>query len=247
MADDPPPGPEYEVDDADDLVDRKQKQRLIRLREGVDEWEEQLITQARLDEIAMDTAVSLYGDAVRRFLRGLEPLLRQTQNDLPIEHDDAIPRLPKAKEVYAEREIGAVQIDPPASIRDLPTDMREAGAGGEWLVGDAPEPKRVRFEGLGSIIANEEVAAEWTVTVRTTAHDAGELPMQERSATNRAPVDRAVLQNALRVADEWLQRVNVGIHVDTHGLPTIEEFDQSRDDAEPGLRFDDDSEHEPEL
>lgn len=221
---------EWEVEDEEGSVDSSQKRRLLELRRQIDDREDAVLSEQRVGNIDPHTAADLIGDTVRRYLRALEPLMRQTKNGKPITSEDADPVLDGAQETFLSVELGTVRVPVPEDVAQIPeTPGAARGSADQWLSGSAPEDKQIPVHGLLSVITDEQVSAEWTVEIRRASPSAGQASVTKKLITNTAPMPRGVLQNAVRTADMWVQQVGLGINIDQDGLPMATKFDQSGD------------------
>ena len=211
-----------EIADGEDYVDRQLKKDLIDLRRTIREWDRDLWSRVRFGEIDEKQALLLLGDRVRDYIQSIEPVMRM--------RDDSGPALNGVDQVYNHEKLGIVDIPPPDEYRETERDLLNRGASGTTLVSQTTlQPKQVMVRGLRDVLEKEVVSARWQMQLRNTNPDPGEPPRKSVTVTNQQPLNRTVLQNAVRVADEWLQINGVGLKVDEKGLPTILNFDQSRD------------------
>jgi hypothetical protein len=211
-----------EVVDEEGLVDRERKRMILEARRDVREWKGEIYREVKLGELDLEVGNELWGERVREYLLTIEPLLREGE-------------LAKSEQVYLEAPIGAVTIDPPEEYVEAagrPTvdknpDFR--------VFGGAPEPKTVPFQGLRSIIENEVAAASWDLNVlRPDSPGGGRKPapspptadgggstggkLQNSASPNETitetrPIPKPILQDAVRIAESWLQSVDLGIEV----------------------------------
>lgn len=219
---------DWEVEDEEGSVDSSQKRRLLELRRQIDDREDAVLSEQRVGNIDPDTAADLIGDAVRRYLRALEPLMRQTEGGESITSDGAEPVLAGAQETFLDVQLGEVTVPVPERIASIPENPGSArGSASRWLSGSPPQDKSKPVRGLLSVITDEQVTAEWTVEIRHANPDAGQAHVDKRVVSASAPMPRGVLQNAVRTADMWIQQVGLGINIEQDGLPMATNFDQS--------------------
>lgn len=187
------------VEDENEVVDQKQKERILQRREEVDEWEMELYTQATLGELSQAEANQLWGYRVRAYLKSVEPLLQHGEFE-------------ESGRVYQEFPLGEVFVPPPSNLQQSERERRRAGGSGavEVLDEGGVDPIRKRVQGLRDVIEKKELTAEWDVQVR---HRTGRERRTSITGQNAIPMPYSVLEDAVRLADEWLQLVGVGVHV----------------------------------
>lgn len=189
---------DYEIE-PDDTIDQKQKERIVSRREEVDEWEMELYTQATLGEIARQQADLLWGYRVRAFLKTVEPLLEHgglTQHD---------------QKIIASFDLGDVRIDPPEELVRAATSQRGSTGGIELLQDEDIGTKNVPIQGLRQVIERKICSASWTVQIRDPDAPGRRV---ERTYQQEKPVPYDILEDAVRLADEWLQLAGIGIAID---------------------------------
>lgn len=183
--------------DEENYIDKRRKQEILNARSDVREWRQELFSSIRMGEIEEQTGMLLYGDRVREYLMAIEPLLRNES-------------LPMAEEAYHGVYLGEVVVHPP----------EVEGARSE-LLQSTPEPKREAINGLQTVIERERIVETWEVQIRDTDSS---RRREERTLQNSAPLSREILQNATRTADEWLQKIGVGLEV---GHPEVDDQDDN--------------------
>jgi len=196
-----------EVDDAEGYVDRKHKERILTKRRQVDDWKQQLFTSYRTGDAEKADVLALWRDRIVDYLVAIEPLLRDES-------------LPNAEYVYLGVPLGEITLQVPEeynqdeSGRTTINDVREKDF---EFVDAPPESKTVTVTGLKDVIELEQVNAEWQFTIRR--FDGVGLPFEEVQVEETGGLTKSVLQNAVRVADEWLQNAGVGLSMkaDNHG------------------------------
>lgn len=193
------------IGDDDATVDSRKKQQILDRREELDEWEMELYTQVGLGEMSIEQANQLWGYRVRSYLKAVEPIL--VHGDL--EHQD---------QVYQEQDCGQVQIPAPSEFRSSRFE----------ITGDPPTPKRVPVQGIREVIEAKQVSATWEVQVRD--QQSGERRKMITRSNSRA-LTYPVLETAVRVVDEWLQVVGIGIDtnqgVPEYGFEEVEDADET--------------------
>lgn len=194
---DPKENGRHVVEDEEGFVDKEVKKRILENRQEVDEWSRSLFSAERTGGIDTEDAVMIWRDRVVEYLTSIEPLLR----------DDS---LPDARHAYLREPLGVAVLEPPEEYQQEPgrpsiEELVERGP--EWFRGDPPEPKQQTFQGLKSVIETERVTAEWEVPV-----DTDRPPRREREQVHKQqPVPKHVLENAVRVADEFLHQIGIGV------------------------------------
>lgn len=188
------------IGDEDEYVDKKLKERLVETRKEVAESKTELFTAAKMGDIDTETAISVWGDRVRKFLLVLEPII--TQNEM---------ELPDAEKIYKSKRIGVVRVDPPQKYQQNPRQQLRSGVG--TVVENGPlRPKQLPIYGLVDVIENERVTAQWDVKLRE-LNDNSRSERYSETVVEAAPIGREVLRDAVRYADLWLQSAGVGIEI----------------------------------
>lgn len=215
--------PGKRVDDTEGTVDEKFKTRIIDARNRVDRAEEKIFVEAATDpnvEINPQEQILTWATIVKQFLRTIEPILR----DEDVE---------QSQEYYREKEIGNEVLYPP-NMEGYPfrkvlqfgmTDVERRRALELPRGVDIPEPEKIEFDGLKSIIESPNVLEnQWVVTIDTT----GPPPDHERIyPTQQTVISKEIFENAIRHADQFLQNINIGVDVSEGDTPIIRGFDQS--------------------
>lgn len=191
---------EFTVDDSEGLVDRRVKERMLSNREEIDDWKTQLFTEVKMGGLDHDKAVLLWRDRVVDYLISLEPIIR-------------VGELPKSDEVYEERTIGTVVVEPPEEYRQQQATIPAANSvrqrENELLLSTPPQPQHVEIVGLKSIIENEAVRAQWEIDVESP--DSPGPRVQTRTIEETAIIPKQILQKSVRIADRWLQNAGIGL------------------------------------
>lgn len=185
------------IDDEEKTVDTKVKNRIVALREDVDEWAKELFTKEKFGEIDHQTAVSIWGDRVRTYLLAVEPLCWNTG-------------LENSQEVYLNEKLGVVEVHPPQEWVEATSGRQRRNGDVEVLEDGAIEPKKRVISGLKDVIERESVSASWTIQIRDRNGGRGQRRVEE-TVTQTAPINKTTLRNAIRVADEFLQRNGIGV------------------------------------
>lgn len=204
------PPPQNIVDDEGD-VDKAIKRRIINARERVDETELALYRDAAIDpevQLSEVEKTHTYGTTVRQFLRRIEPLLRTDKID-------------NNERYYEEEPIGEITLAPPdvgeyrfsaIQTREAANDTELRQAIGLPRGADIPEPVPKTFNGLKSVIEADTILGhQWQVCVERS----GARPNWEFVyPTSQQAVPKRVYEEAMRVADMFLQDINLGIDLE---------------------------------
>lgn len=187
------------VNNDDNSVDARKKKQILDRREVLDEWEIELYTSVGVGELSQEQANEMWGYIVRSYLKAVEPLLLRGD-------------LERSEEVYIEQTFGNVWVPPPENI---------GGDGGFGkrnvsVEGDSPQPKGLQISGVKNVIENKKVTAEWEIQIRDPN---SKNRRQTIHPTNTVALSYKVLENAVRVVDEWLQLNGIGIDT-TDGIPS---------------------------
>lgn len=194
---------DIEVDDPDEYVDRRVKDRILQLKARVSDREDQLWA-GLLDPSTNYTeehALQVWTNTVKLYLRELEPIIL----NVPSENNT---------EYYNNVHLGTVKLVPPdnngipfshvARPDFSPADLeRQLGVYDiDW-----PEIHRQKFNGLKSIIEAEPVVHhEWYIKT------GGWGPSSETVTLQAAkPIPKRLLENAMRVSSKYLQEIGIGV------------------------------------
>lgn len=202
--------PPQNVVDEDGQVDKAVKKRIIQARERVDEAEVGLYLQVPTDpDVNLGEAekVHIYGTIVKQFLRRIEPLLLTDKID-------------ENTRFYEDREIDAVTLVPRDTVDYRFSAVADTSASDQELrrrIGlprgaDVPQPQTVTFDGLKSIIEEDTILTHtWEVCV----NNQGAPPNHEYVyPTVQQPVPKRVYEEAMRLADQFLQAINLGLDLE---------------------------------
>lgn len=207
-----------EVKDEEGTVDRKLKDRILKSRNRIDDREDILFTQAKLDpqiNISHEDAVEAWGNSVRQYIRSIEPVLRSDE-------------IGRADFYYKEMVLGEETLTPPDTSEYDFSLFAEDSVSNTRLMMDMglphtfepPEAVTVTFQGLVDIIELETIGHEWVV--QTEKHDFRNESVERLSVSR--PVPKYVLENAVRAADQFLQEAGIGLEI---GEPD-EEFEEAK-------------------
>jgi len=196
----------YQVEDDGDLVAREKKKMILESRNIV-------------NEIQVETSVSNNGirggahpsyiEAVRSFLRNIEPLLANS-------------KIQGAREAYNKAHLGTLVIVPPVDPNTESTPEHLQDHTPEWTqnkdqdivlhrFSDSVEPKQFEVVGLQEIISSVGCNASWKVTIdRSKSQGFSGGGLQETTVTESKNWTRDILNNAVRAADQFLENANVG-------------------------------------
>jgi len=197
------------IDDEEEYVDKRIKERILKSREQVDETEQALFDEELLMpdvQIPDPQKVVAWGNTVRRFLRNIETVMMQEEID-------------DAHRYHEEIELGTVQIVPPDTngyefsliaqegIDDKVLKRRFNLPSGAKL----PKPKTIAFTGLKSVLEHDPIlTASWAVTI----DDSGPPPMHDTITVNKQqPVPKSVYEDAIRASDRFLQQAGIGLNL----------------------------------
>lgn len=206
----PSDGPIYEVEDTEGFVNRKKKKMILKSRERVDDIEARLMlyNPSQLD-VSQQTA---YHQMIRQFLRHLEPLLSN-------------PEVNGATEAYTETHLGNLIIEPPVdpNIEEKPDHLKDTSEKSFFeeksdsdLVlhrfSDPVEPVRFEITGLEEIINNDGRTASWEVIIdKKESRGFRGAGLFETTVTESQQWNYTILNNAVRVADQFLENANIGL------------------------------------
>jgi len=207
---------DVQIQDEEEYVDKRVKQRILDARQQVDDMEKALFDEELLSpdvNIGHSRKVLAWGNTVRRFLRNIEVILLRI--DLSAAGGE---RGDPSERYLHDVDLGAVTLVPPdkrgfqfskvahpdvsdADLKrmlDLPSSA------------DIPKPTDVPFEGLQSIVSSDSLLAEsWHVSL-------GRGNPAERQTIElhaERPVPKSIYEDAIRAADRFLHDANIGINI----------------------------------
>jgi hypothetical protein len=189
----------------DGSVDQRVKERILDSREKVDETRSMVYVQGALDpdiNLSREELNHIYATAVREYIQNVEPILR----DDDVEH---------AHHYYLEEPIASQNILPPeqadtdwatlAAAEDPLPLMRQLGLPPDF---EPPQPRTVELVGLADVLEVEQKQLTWTIIENPSAAPPNQR-VRRLSKTWRP--GRTVLNRAVRITDEFLHKVGIGI------------------------------------
>lgn len=221
-----------EVIDEDGDIDKAIKRRIVKSRERVDETEMALYREEELNpdiNISAAKKVHVYGITVQQFLRRIEPLFRVDgiENNEYYYKDIEVYEntfYPPDWDGYQFSILQRHNDKPDKQLRrmlDLPRGV------------DLPEPFTVKISGLQEIIERSPIIRyQWEVCV----DNVGPPPTHEFVyPVLERPLPKTVYENAMRMADMFLQEAGIGLDTDDKGTQIIRSFDMSGDSQQADL------------
>jgi len=233
-----------QVLDEEDRISNRLKDRILDARDRVADREDAIFVEAPLDDdvsITGEQATQIWATSVRQYLRVIEPLLRSDEiqdshyyyRNLPlidktITPPDGPTRIIDGDDVNQETimwsKFYSDAYDTNREIMDNP------------LYGPGfspPEPRQITLSGLKSVIETDGITETWHVPLNPQMWD-----QRQRVAkpTYKQPLDKQMLEYAVRKADQFLQDAGVGLDVgdpsrEAHG-DYSDVIDTDRDFAE---------------
>lgn len=204
--------PERVVDE-DGKANDKIKNDILEIRQLVDVRDDDLFTAPLIDpelEINRQQATLAWGDTVRRFIRKIRVLLTKDELD-------------ESEKYFEEVHLGTETLVPPDTQEYqfslfVTSDLEDEQIKHKLNLPrsmDPPEPEPFEFNGLKSILEYRTLTHSWTVCV----NDDGPPPEHEYvNLQQHKPVPKYILEEALMQADEFLDKVGIGIETDRDGL-----------------------------
>lgn len=227
--------PSKRVVDEEKTVDQKIKSRIIETRKRVAKREDDIFVGASLTpdvRLSKAQSVNIWSTTVRQFLRSIEPLLKSPEVEdseyyyngyaiyenmlYPPDGETAVVTQDNGTETTTEEIHWSLHYDEQFSKKDL--------GNGDNLFSksfEPPEPKPLELHGLKSIIETEIITQEWNVRLNPGAPPA-EPAYIAKPRINR-PLQKSTLEQAVRVADEFLQKAGIGLEI---GHQTTDDKDE---------------------
>jgi len=198
--------PVYQVEDEDDLVAREKKKMIVKSRSLVNDI--RVETSFQSDDLR-GSAHPGHIEAVRSFLRNIEPLLLNS-------------KIQGAAKAYNEAFLGELVILPPVDPNAKSTPDHLEDRTPQWAqnrdkdrvlhrFSNSVEPKSFKVIGLKEVISNIGYSASWNVTIdkgKSRKFSSGGI--KETTVTESKNWTRDILNNAVRTADQFLGNANVG-------------------------------------
>jgi len=223
------------ISDEEGLVDRKTKEHILNLRVQIDEDERELFVNQATDperRMGMAEATQFWSVSVKQYLRAIKRLWNDDDNsNSPVKNVDLYWRrkklaeytlVPPDKNGYQFSLIAQPDVDATTLRRTqgLPRDA------------EVPRPETKDFYGLQSILDTDVISHNWVVYI----DKKGAPPNWEQIPLSRqVPLPKGVLEDAVEMADNFLQQAGVGFKVGDD-LPDwgsdIVEKAKERDDIE---------------
>ena len=214
----------HKIEDSEGYVDHEIKKTILRLRDRIDDRDDQLSAMVASGEISEDKALQVFYRTVNQFLRRIEPVLRSD--------------VPGAEHAYQEAELGELVIYPPPVEFNTPKRFMEdeqiqlqrhfADQKASIVLAEKssiPMPKARAVTGLKEVIEGNGKTAEWEVGA--VEIDGTELATFDRgeqiTISNSEQYDYGILAKAVRVADRFLNDAGIGIET---GFREVDEGDQ---------------------
>lgn len=215
--------PDQAVDDPDKISQTTRIRELLeRRRNAIDAAEEAGIA-AVSGELSPEQARMFYLQRLRSLIIDLWTKFGDGQqaDEGNKEGDDD---KSTAKNYLDDYKIGEMQVPVPESLPTSVRDRRLAPGA------SPPEPKVVEVNGLGWFVRNDfPLEVGWQVRAMT----GGGHSVQSETVAVVPPM--SLLNDALIACTEFMDEMGIDVEIADQGLPVATGFDQSRDDAEPGL------------
>ncbi len=212
------------IEDEEGVVDRKTKEHILNLRVQVDEDERALYVERASDpntNLSVAEANQYWGISVRQYLRGIKRLWSSGSE---------IDGVRNVAEYWEERKIAEERLVPPdkAGYR---FSLLETDQYGEQELKqrlglprkcELPKPVIKEFYGLNDVLSRNRIEHRWVVKTKME----GPPPQHESIVLQRVlPLPKHVLENAVEMADNFLQQAGLGFEI---GVPDYRS-------TEPGL------------
>ena len=206
--------------DEEGNVDEKIKTIVLQSRERIDRLEEGVFIEAATDpqiQIPYPQQVSMWGMAVKQYIRNIEPLLKS-------------PEIAQSQRYYEEIDLGTIEFIPPdTEYRDYSLVAHDGYSDIELKqilnlprAADLPEVRTESIQGLSSII---ELPAQMTQRWRVLISDPGSPRDRKYDPLEvTKPIPKHTYEKAVREANEFLHNAGVGMDV---GMPEVD------DESEP--------------
>jgi len=217
-------GAGVELQDDEGIVDRKTKEHILNLRVMVDDDERELFVHKATDPevgLSRERAIQHWSISVKQYLRGIKRLW----------HTDGKSDVKNVEFYWQEKEISSFTLVPPdkngyqfsLSAREEIDDeqlrmMLDLPRGVE-----PPRPHTVTFEGLNDVLKTDTIEHTWFVYTEKS----GAKPNWEQlTLQHRSPLPKELLEEAVEVADDFLQQAGLGFDI------TAQPY---KADGEPGV------------
>jgi len=212
------------VEDEEGVVDRKTKEHILSLRMQVDEDERSLYVEKASDpdyNLTVAEANQYWGISIRQYLRGIKRLWSNGEN---------VDGVRNVERYWEEMKIGEERLVPPDKA-GYQFSLVDTGQYGDLELkqrlglpreSELPEPVVKEFYGLNSVLNQNRIEQTWVVKTNMQ----GPPPEHESVVLHRVlPLPKHILENAVEVADNFLQQAGLGFEI---GVPDYRS-------TEPGL------------
>lgn len=207
-------GEDVHIEDDEGLVDRKTKNHILELRKQIDADERELFVEKASNpehKLNRQYATQCWSVTVKQYLRGIKRLWHQ--------EDDANNGLSNVDYYWREKLIGdGYTLIPPDKDGYAFSHIAQPTVAAETLrqtldlpkSEPVPEPRTVEIRGLDDILNRESIKETWVVHV----DKRGAPPNWEKKVlVNEQPLPKDLLEDAVEVADDFLQQAGVGFDI----------------------------------
>lgn len=201
-----------EINDEEGLVDKKTKQHILNLRVEIDNDERELFVNWPREnprQFSQVQAVQQWAISVKQYLRAIKRLWHQESRDNQVRNVDHYWRertiaqfelVPPDKDGYEFRLIGVEGMGK-EDVRNELNLPRDA---------EIPTPTVISIDGLQDILTRDSIGHTWSVYTDKT----GAKPNWEQMVLRKQmPVPKSVLEEAVEVADDFLQQAGIGFKI----------------------------------
>lgn len=204
--------PDIQIQDEEGIVDRKTKEHILNLRKQIDEDERELFVTKQTDSnvnLHHMEAVQYWSVTVKQYLRGIKRLWPRDGDSgvanveyywQEIQIGDGYTLVPPDKDGYEFSMIAHANVTPDdlRKVLELPRNV------------EIPEPETVTMNGLESILEKDMISHTWHVY---TSKNGAPPNWDSITLTNEQPLPKGLLEDAVEVADDFLQQAGVGFDV----------------------------------
>jgi hypothetical protein len=217
-------GAGIELQDDEGLVDRKTKEHILDLRKQIDNDERELFVAKATDpniNLSRQKAVQHWAISVKQYLRSIKRLW----------HTEGKSDVKNVAYYWQEKNITEYTLVPPdkdgyqfslIAREDVTEDqlrmMLNLPRGA-----DPPKPEVVTFDGLESVLNRDTVEHTWFVWTEKTG---ARRNWDQLTIQHRTPLPKDLLEDAVEVADDFLQQAGLGFDI------TAQPYEA---DGEPGV------------
>jgi len=201
-----------EINDDEGVVDKKTKEHILNLRVEVDNDERELFVNWPREEprgFSQMQAVQQWSISVKQYLRGIKRLWHDETGKNDVKNVDYY---------WREKTIAEYTLPPPDKDGYQFSLIAQPGIDEQTLRSELglprgveiPKPETIEIKGLEDVLKRDSIGHSWTVYTEKR----GARPNWEQVVLHQEiPLPKSVLEEAVEVADDFLQQAGIGFKI----------------------------------